>query len=387
MNIFTNTLEKVKTFGRWCKRKAKQIIFVILGGAIMVYGASQIPTQIPAGLELKCDRADILESYQRTHYKSEIVGYGIIEGEEVPIYENIPQYDYIEYAYRTYIKIPKLDNEVKRTKVTLTLLERERFYEVKKGDTLNGISKQLNVDRNKIKNYKSKNPDLIEGGEILDLGSTQYSVESGHSQYFDGTDWYEVKFATTSPDAFRRQTISFIERVFALDTGWHSPTGTGGNFNQWTNGANAYSSNNEYAEVLTTNGSDLIQSYETFGFGVPGGMTIDGMECSVEWYNTAISQMTEVVVKVWLTDASQTLSKILTLIESEDTEVLGGATDLWYGDPIDTDFSDVNFYLYIKADGAFKGTDATTYLDHIQFKIYYTEPPPVVGAGELMFWE
>ena len=68
-----------------------------------------------------------------------------------------------------------------------------------------------------------------------------------------------------------------------MDTGWKSPTGTGDNYNQWTNPTNAYSSDDNYATAAIA-GASKCQDYTNFNFDIPAGATIDGVEISLEWY-------------------------------------------------------------------------------------------------------
>lgn len=325
--------EKIKQFKKW-------IIAAIIGGTVLAAGEVLV-NQIPADLQLKCDKADVLESYTRTFYKAEITGYTKEKNKEgieidVPVYENIPQYDYVEYAYKTDKKIGKLDDkEIIEERTNVIVVRNEG----------NGIKSQ----------------------------------ESGHSFYKQGNDWYEVKFATTSPEMFERQMKEvslwgIVKRVFAADTGYHSPTATGGKYNKWTNPANGYVSDNVYATVTATVAK--AQSYETFGFGVPAGATINGIMVSVEHYET------EGTVSVWskiYSASAAAWSNNLYATESttEVIQELGSSSNLWGTTWIDTDFSDANFSVQWAI--TISETSETGNLDHIQVKVYYTEAPPLVG--------
>ena len=74
-------------------------------------------------------------------------------------------------------------------------------------------------------------------------------------------------------------------KVRADDTGLKSPTATASP-NSWTNPSDAFSSNNTYASESTNNDS---QGYRDFGFSVPGGATINGIEVTLEAYSQATS--------------------------------------------------------------------------------------------------
>src|SRR3989344_6729137 len=67
--------------------------------------------------------------------------------------------------------------------------------------------------------------------------------------------------------------------AFAADTGFLSPTAAGGSHNQWATPSNAFISDDAYA-TETSEGED--QSYENFGFSVPVGSLIHGIEMNVE---------------------------------------------------------------------------------------------------------
>jgi len=352
--MFKKIGQTIKSGWEWVKDKTiklwKTIVVVVVGG-VAIATVTQINPPIPVELQLECDRADVLESYQRTKYKREIVGHEkkMKEGKEVnvPIYENVPQYDYVEYACKTNKKIAKVDKEFKRTNKTLIRLEK------------------VNED-----------------------GSIQYSVESGHPQYFDGKDWYKVEFATTSVDAFERQTLSFIGYVFAADTGWESPSAHGGGggkggyptMEDWTTPANAYSSNDQYA-ILPHTGAQEYQSWEGFGFDIPSGSTIDGVQASVEWHYEGTGSFTDSYLKYWSASDNKWADGQTNpgWTGTDATYYVGGSDSLWSRTPIDTDFSDANFSFHIVG----KSSNSTLHLDHLQVKVYYTEAP----AGGLIIFD
>src|SRR3989344_8739680 len=67
--------------------------------------------------------------------------------------------------------------------------------------------------------------------------------------------------------------------AFAADTGFMSPAATGTYHNEWATPSDAFSSNDAYATETTEND---LQSYENFGFSVPVGSLIHGIEMNVE---------------------------------------------------------------------------------------------------------
>jgi len=131
------------------------------------------------------------------------------------------------------------------------------------------------------------------------------------------------------------------------DTGWKSPTATGGTHNDYTNPTNAYSSNNNYATRLMADGSTYRQSYSDFAFGIPAGATINGIEMSIEGYGSVQISLPHYI---YSTSASGTGTKYKTyLVSPGDTEVEGGPTDLWSKTWIATDFFGRKL-LYVSSD-------------------------------------
>ncbi|MCK4828357.1 hypothetical protein KA005_72175, partial [bacterium] len=154
----------------------------------------------------------------------------------------------------------------------------------------------------------------------------------------------------------------------STDTGWKSLTATGGNYNQFTTTGNAYSSNNEY-DTLDLPVSNSRQSYEDFNFGVPDGATINGIEVSIEHYESAAQ---DGLRRVYVYSSHQLGSyfKSFTPKTTEGTQVLGGPSDLWDLTWDSDAFSNANFYTAPLVGAT---TTGTYYLDHIQVKVYYTQ--------------
>ena len=173
--------------------------------------------------------------------------------------------------------------------------------------------------------------------------------------------------------------IASMILILAADTGYKSPTATGEDYNQWTLPTNAYSSNNNYASE-TTAGQE--QDYYNFGFSIPSGATIDGVEVSLEGQCSGemIINGDRVDVKVDLSDNGGTSYgtkkiKSFSNFGSDVTQTLGGPTSgntYWGLTLTDTDFSNVNFRVRIEMDRVTGGATGI-FLDHIQVKVYYTE--------------
>ncbi len=76
---------------------------------------------------------------------------------------------------------------------------------------------------------------------------------------------------------------AFPSDLFAAEAGFNSPTAKDGAHDDWSNADNAFSSNNSYS-TESTEGDD--QSFENFGFSIPTGSTINGIEMTVEGFHT-----------------------------------------------------------------------------------------------------
>lgn len=155
------------------------------------------------------------------------------------------------------------------------------------------------------------------------------------------------------------------------DTGLQVPTATGSISNQWSNPANAYSSDNVYA-TEATNGQK--QDYGTFGFSIPSGAVIDGLEVVLEARSSAAS-FTPRNIQVDISwDGGSTWTSIKTTSElttSDASYTLGGATDTWGRTWSDSEFSNANFLVRVSWNNSF--WSYTCSLDLLQTRIHYTD--------------
>ena len=73
--------------------------------------------------------------------------------------------------------------------------------------------------------------------------------------------------------------------------------------------------------------------------------------------------------------------KTQTLTTTETVYTLGGAVDLWGAAWTPSSFTDTNFRLEVRLNNPSSGETAS--LDHVEVKVYYTEPTPPVANPEL----
>lgn len=151
------------------------------------------------------------------------------------------------------------------------------------------------------------------------------------------------------------------------DTGFKSPSSNGELHSNWTSAISAYSSNDSYATITTTEDPYLYHSYENFNFGVPAGATILGIEYKIEGHvNTGA---TYCYVRIMKGGVEQGLVG-QNFTDTDQTFTGGGATSLFNTTWTADDFSDANFNIEICPSGATPGR--TMYVDHLQVKVYYS---------------
>ncbi len=192
----------------------------------------------------------------------------------------------------------------------------------------------------------------------------------------------------------KRSTISFLGRSlskniiigilamlilamglsFGTDTGFLNPTAdyatTG---TQLTLPARAYTSNNQYA----TGCYYANRGYGTFGFSIPSGSTINGIEVSIEGKsNTAQNCVdfdygTASVYLSWDNGGTYTVAKTYTVFDTDtdSTVTVGGPTNTWGRTWSSSDFNDGSFTLKLDIGGG----EFQQYIDAIGVKVYYTE--------------
>jgi len=157
----------------------------------------------------------------------------------------------------------------------------------------------------------------------------------------------------------------------AADTGFAVPSSYAnipgmGDFNQPQEGC---ASDDSYAVDASDDGS---VSYYGFGFSIPSGNTIDGIEITVEGYASSGSGKSFNVSLSYDNGTSWTASKNTGVMTTTDnTYTLGGAADNW-------DFASwtpaiINSdYFRVRIDVS--GTGGNTKIDSTQAKVYYSVP-------------
>jgi 6-phosphogluconolactonase (cycloisomerase 2 family) len=126
--------------------------------------------------------------------------------------------------------------------------------------------------------------------------------------------------------------------------GFEAPAATGELYSEWTNGSNALSSDGAYATAASTN---LRQSYSVFGFNVPNGNTVQGIEVKLEASGSTAAGTIQVALS-WNGDSSVTATKATSVLTGSDAVyTLGGPSDTWGRSWTPAELSNANFFVRV----------------------------------------
>jgi hypothetical protein len=169
---------------------------------------------------------------------------------------------------------------------------------------------------------------------------------------------------------------AFVPIAGAIDTDWHVHGLDAFVNSGWSGGVNVRISDN--LRTSANSKDDKVEYYD-FGFGIPAGATIDGIEVEVEGYTTSTRQ-----IEVSLSGdnganytASQTTSLAIG-VASEGVDSLGGPADLWGGIWTPDTFADGNFR--VKLDATSVGPGPIVYVDQLRVRVQYTPKRRSRGA-------
>jgi hypothetical protein len=166
--------------------------------------------------------------------------------------------------------------------------------------------------------------------------------------------------------------------------------------NPWSDPDNAKASDNSYAStatLATTPGSSYRLKAMNYGFTIPDGATVKGIQVDVKRHKDSelYSRVYDVEILIVKSDGSLgTNNKADTVTNwptSDATRSYGGATDLWgevWG-PADIDNS--NFGVVVRVSLSWSGSwggptpTITAYVDYVSITVYYDPPPPAPVGG------
>lgn len=162
----------------------------------------------------------------------------------------------------------------------------------------------------------------------------------------------------------------------------------GGGGANWANPERAESSNNLYASASVDGAvTDPLQCVN-YGFDIPSGATIDGIEVRVERKSNSAANggsrdnslsLVKAGTAVGLNRATATAYTTTDTVETH-----GGPADLWGTTWTPADINNANFGAVFTATkpSAAGGAHSIT-VDQIQIVVYYTRPPPVLVSANL----
>jgi cell wall-associated NlpC family hydrolase len=150
------------------------------------------------------------------------------------------------------------------------------------------------------------------------------------------------------------------------DASWHSPSATGGEWNDWANPANAYHNDDLYA---TAAGQYREQDYYSFGFDIPEGATINGIEVRIEAHGHESIGKVRCALRRGSFQTPSFLEYWFEFEPGDDTSVIRGRpSDLWGLTWSPSDFVDDVFSVRCTT----HSWTGTAKVDHIQVKVHYT---------------
>jgi len=178
-------------------------------------------------------------------------------------------------------------------------------------------------------------------------------------------------------------------------TGWTSP-GTVVNFNAggvaWEDPDNVKVSddNHAYVQLINAEQCQYLVAYN-FGFAIPAGATIDGVEVRIEKNGDETEFLTPGYVFLTrsasgnpVTDDSPDEETITEWEETDFYEAFGGEEALWgFVDLDEADVEDSDFGVYISGLTADIDATAEARVDHIQVNVYYTEATTTTTSTSL----
>jgi len=179
-------------------------------------------------------------------------------------------------------------------------------------------------------------------------------------------------------------------------TSWTLPgsasTGTpSGGTLTWSNPGNILANDNTDATntisdggMSFNSGTSVVLRASNFGFSIPSGSQIDGIEVRYERYqvdssvsaNIDVTESTENLIGPSSTFVGNNKSGSASWETSRTLTTLGGSSDTWGWSPSASDINDSDFGFGIQATlKTVFGETAAAHVDYVQIRIYYTAPP------------
>lgn len=163
--------------------------------------------------------------------------------------------------------------------------------------------------------------------------------------------------------------------------------------NDWSNPGNAAASDDSRATVFCDKHEETDWLRATnFGFSIPAGATIDGIEVVFERRSTG-GPGGDISVRLWdgssaVGDDKSTGQSDFWTFNTDTDDSFGGASDDWNAGLGPSDINDSGFGCQLAAEDQI-GNTVTLEVDHVEVTIYYTEASSgivrkLVGGGGLV---
>ncbi|MEY4731396.1 MAG: hypothetical protein RL681_342, partial [Candidatus Parcubacteria bacterium] len=267
-----------------------------------------------------------------------------------------------------------------------------RLQGVDPGTSCSGGTATFAVDQLQVRVTYTNNHTITAsagaGGTITPSGAV--SVSDGSNQSFSSAPSAGNVLSDVLVDSVsqgRANTYAFTNVTAnhtiaaSFDSGWSAPSANG-TPGAWTNGGNAYTSNDSYANTPTTGGASVngsAQGYRNFGLSIPAGNSVDGIQVALEARGTAGGNGTntcELRTRLsWDNGTSFTDYQTVVPGTSDATFLVGGASNTWGHTWSASEIGNANFVLEVSINdtdsNCITGSTPTTplYLDEVQVKV------------------
>ena len=164
----------------------------------------------------------------------------------------------------------------------------------------------------------------------------------------------------------------------------------------WANPSNAGASDNSYATSCNSVGAGVTSQYlksTSFGFSIPGGATIDGIEVQIEKKaasDTASAFTKDIVLQLLKAGTIVGSNKADTVNKWGTTDSIytyGGSSDLWGTTWTDSDINGSTFGCVFRAEasnGTKSGSATLSSVDHVKITVYYTGGSSATASSVLL---
>jgi hypothetical protein len=159
--------------------------------------------------------------------------------------------------------------------------------------------------------------------------------------------------------------------------------GSGGGSTNWTDLGNVTTSDDNYVRFFAQSDGDSSKDLDctNFGFSIPAGATINGIQANIERNGFDI---TDLSIKLLNGDgaggeSAQDKSLGASWSNSDTVDSFGGSTDTWGETWSVSDVNSSNFGIRIQCQdnaGGFPQVGGSANIDHVEITVYYTASGP-----------